>query len=595
VMNVAGGSLYGVPVVLIGHTEGVAWSHTVSTAFRFTPFELTLVPGAPTTYLVDGEPKVMEQVPVTIEVKTDSGIEERSKSIWRTDYGWVTTGLLGLPIFPWTSGKAWALGDANEHMRYLNHFFEINHAQNTSEVQRILKEYQGIPWVNTISADRDGKAYYADIGSIPNVPDAHADRCNTATGVGTTGLIGLPVLDGSRSDCAWQTDEDAVAPGIFGPGNLPDLFRNDYVSNSNDSYWLTNPEEPITGYAEIIGDEETARTLRTRLGLRIVLDRMAGSDEYTAIHPDRFTQDILQDAVFNNRQHAGELTRDAAVAMCRSFPGGQAPSSSGPVAVEQDGVNACDVLEAWDLRDNLDSVGALLFRRFWTHADDATGGPWVNGFDVEDPVNTPNTLNTDHPEVQEAFGNAINDLVGAGIPLDAPLGNWQHEDRDDEAMYGDVDTVGAIPIHGGPGSLGVFNAINVSWDGDASDGDAGYPDVDHGSSFVMVAHFVDGDCPVDADAIVTYSQSENPNSPWFADQTRAYSEKRWNDMPFCESEIAAATVDTTTIAQAAPSGGGGSEAPAADEDDLPTTGGGFGLMGLSVLGLAGLAGRRRRS
>ena len=47
------------PVVLIGHTRGLAWSHTVSTAFRFTPFELKLVPGSPTTYLVDGQPKEM--------------------------------------------------------------------------------------------------------------------------------------------------------------------------------------------------------------------------------------------------------------------------------------------------------------------------------------------------------------------------------------------------------------------------------------------------------------------------------------------------------------------------------------------------------
>ncbi len=35
-------SLYGVPLILIGHTRGLAWSHTVATAWRFTPFKLTL-------------------------------------------------------------------------------------------------------------------------------------------------------------------------------------------------------------------------------------------------------------------------------------------------------------------------------------------------------------------------------------------------------------------------------------------------------------------------------------------------------------------------------------------------------------------------
>ena len=52
-LDVSGASLFGVPVVLIGHTKTMAWSHTVSTAFRFTPYQLTLVPGDPTSYLFD--------------------------------------------------------------------------------------------------------------------------------------------------------------------------------------------------------------------------------------------------------------------------------------------------------------------------------------------------------------------------------------------------------------------------------------------------------------------------------------------------------------------------------------------------------------
>ena len=36
-VNVSGGSLFGVPLVLIGHNDNLAWTHTVSTAYRFTP------------------------------------------------------------------------------------------------------------------------------------------------------------------------------------------------------------------------------------------------------------------------------------------------------------------------------------------------------------------------------------------------------------------------------------------------------------------------------------------------------------------------------------------------------------------------------
>ena len=65
-LNVSGASLFGVPVINIGHTENLAWTHTVSTAYRFVPFELNLVPGDPTSYLVDGQPVPMEANEVTV-------------------------------------------------------------------------------------------------------------------------------------------------------------------------------------------------------------------------------------------------------------------------------------------------------------------------------------------------------------------------------------------------------------------------------------------------------------------------------------------------------------------------------------------------
>ena len=69
---------------------------------------------------------------------------------------------------------------------------------------------------------------------------------------------------------------------------------------------------------------------------------------------------------------------------------------------------------------------------------------------------------------------------------------------------------------------------------------AGYPNVPHGSSYVYIAQFTgDPDCPVDARSILTYSQSTNPNSPYFADQTRMFSNKEWVDEAYCEDEIAA--------------------------------------------------------
>jgi acyl-homoserine-lactone acylase len=532
-MDVQGAALFGVPVVLIGNTRGLAWSHTVSTAFRFTPFELTLVPGSPTTYLVDGQPKQMERDDLVVDVRRpDGSIGQVRRTLWTTEYGPVFTEILGLPLFPWTPVKAWALGDANAaNFRYLNHFFETNLAQSVREYDRVLRRNQGVPWVNSIAADARGEAFYADISVVPHVTDEHAQRCNTVLGVATTQLLGLPVLDGSRSDCAWGRDPSAIQPGTFGPDeHLPSLLRTDYVMNANDSYWLSNLRARLEGFPRIVGDERTERSLRTRIGLLMVDGR-------------RFSQRSLQDMVFNNRQYAGELWRDTLLGVCDALPGY---------------ADACAALRAWNVRDDVDSKGALLFRGI---ASRLLGGgvaslpaPWTTPFSVDDPANTPRGLNPLDPRVALAITQAADELRRLKIPLDAPLGQVQSETRNGERL----------PIHGGPGTYGVFNAIDTR--GGLKER-IGYDDIAHGSSYVQVVQFTDrGECEVEPRTILTYSLSANRESPFHSDQTRLYGRKQWVDMPFCPDEVRRATLSELRLRSRSPGA-----APARCPDRLPVS------------------------
>ena len=528
-LDVSGGSLLGVPLVLIGHTAHQAWSHTVSTAFRFTPFQLTLVPGDPTSYLYDGAPRKMTSRTMTVTALVDGVQQPQTRTLWSTHYGPVLTSLLGLPIFPWTAGSAFAMGDANApNFRYLNGFFDVNNAQSSREVLAALQKNQGTPWVNTLAADDKGDALYADISVTPNVSDAKAQVCNSPLGRATFAALRLPVLDGSRSACEWGIDADAAQKGIFGPSHMPWTIRNDYVTNSNDSYWLANPKKPLTGFARIIGDEGTERTTRTRSGLVMVAEKLDGGGT--------FTRQDLQDLLFSDRQYSGELTRDDVVTMCKAFPGGFAPTTTGaPVQVG----TACTVLAAWDRTDTLPAKGALLFRRFWTRASGLATGIqgsiqntplWKVPFDAADPVNTPRSLNTANPKVQSAFGDALNDLAGAGIPVDAKLGDYQIDVRPDGTR---------TPYHGGPGGLGVFNAVAAAWD--PTKGYVG--PLAHGSSFIQTVSFTGTGCP-DARTILTYSQSTNPASPHFADQTALFSRSGWVTDRFCDADIETGTVST---------------------------------------------------
>ena len=72
--------------------------------------------------------------------------------------------------------------------------WELPESEKKPIIDAIEKKYLAIPWVNTIAADSKGKAYYADIGAIPNVSDAKASECNSGLGVATTSLIVWPSI-----------------------------------------------------------------------------------------------------------------------------------------------------------------------------------------------------------------------------------------------------------------------------------------------------------------------------------------------------------------------------------------------------------------
>ena len=67
----------------------------------------------------------------------------------------------------------------------------------------------------------------------------------------------------------------------------------------------------------------------------------------------------------------------------------------------------------------------------------------------------------------------------------------------------------------------------------------------HGSSFIMTLGYNDQG-PV-AEALLSYSQSGNPTSPYFSDQTHLYQTKQWRPVLFSSDAIADNTVSSRTI------------------------------------------------
>jgi acyl-homoserine-lactone acylase len=521
VLDVAGASASGTPVVEIGHTAGVAWTHTVSTSRRFTLFQLDLVPGRPTSYRVDGRAEPMTRQKVTVTVRGAGG---KLSTVERTLYGSRYGPVLAIG---WTAKTAFAIRDANAHnLRSMNEWLAMGTARNMAQLRDAQDTYQGNPFTNTIAVDAGGTAYFADASVVPHVTDAQAERC-IDTAQGKALYPEIFVLDGSRSACNWGSDAGAVQRGIFAPSHIPRLTRTDYVANSNQSPWLTNPAAPITGYPAIFGDTGTERELRTRLGLDMIARRLAGTD---GLGPPRFTLPTLQATMLGNRNYSAELGRTAVVAMCRAHP----------VLAASDGTRvdvraACDVLARWDGRADVGSRGEVLWDMFF---DDSL---WRVPFDPAHPLTTPRGINGNDPDVRRALADAVRFLRSNGPARSAP--RWA-----------------GITLHGCLEEKGCFNVIEASGPigppprrtgpppGPKNQRPGGKPPATsiEGSSFIMAVELTPHGPR--ARTILTYSQSANPASPHHRDQTVLFARKQWVTERFTEDEINADPhLQTTTV------------------------------------------------
>ncbi len=539
-LDVYGVGLLGSPGVAIGFNRAVAWTHTVSAGKRFTLYTLDLAPGNPTRYLYDGKEREMTSKVISVAVRqTDGAVKQVERRIFFSHYGPV----LNLPGFGWTAKRAVAIRDANaDNTSVQAQWSAMNRARSLEEFKQAHAKYNSMPWVNTIAAGADGRAWYADTSATPNLKPAALEawlkRRESDPLTRTAWERGLVLLDGSDSLFEWA-DDSTTRPGVIPYSRMPQLERKDFVFNANDSFWLANPRQLLTGFSPLHGAEGTARSLRTRMNV-LLLDDMrpdgpAGKD-------GKFTLDELAAAVLSNRSLSAELARGELVKRC------QATSSVTLDGQAVDLRQACGILAAWDGRYEVNSAGAVLWREFITQYEppelQKDGALFNHAFNPVDPVNTPHTLTPDkavEPQSLLKLARAVRLLGQAGIAIDTPLGGVQFSDRNG----------GRIPLHGGEGGYeGIANFVNYAANGTTLEPvpayervkgsrflrREGYP-INRGSSFVMALEYTSQGPR--AQAFLTYSQSGDPASPLYYDQTELFSAKKWRRILFTEAEIKA--------------------------------------------------------
>ncbi|AZV27018.1 acylase [Pseudomonas syringae] len=496
-LDVMGAALPGLPMINIGFNQHLAWTHTVDSSKHFTLYRLQLDPKDPTRYLLDGQSLPMNKQTVTVQVKqADGQVVPVSRDVYSSQFG---------PIVQWPGKLDWnnqfaySLRDANlDNDRVLKQWYAMNRAGNLKDLQDSVHTIQGIPWVNTLAVDDKGQTLYMNLSVVPNVSADKLAKCSDPR----AGLK-MIVLDGSNSACAWDIDPQAAQKGIYASSQLPQLLRKDFVQHSNDSAWLANPAQPLTGFSPLISQDGLPLGLRSRFAL----DRLATLSKKGPVSVQDLQHMVMDDQVFLATQVVPDLLK-----FCASQPDAALKS-------------VCSSLKAWDGRANLESGVGLVHFQTIMQAMQESPQAWRVAFDPKDAQHTPRGLAIEKPEVAKALREAM--LASAESATKMGL--------TEKTRWGDVQVVSSggqqTPIHGGPGTLGIYNAIQ------SVPREDGKLEVVSGTSYLQVVTF--DDKGPHAQGLLAFSLSSDPASKYSRDQTEAFSKKQWSVLPFTEQQIKA--------------------------------------------------------
>ncbi|GAA0754026.1 penicillin acylase family protein [Ideonella azotifigens] len=520
-VNVAGVAFLGVPLVMIGFNAHVAWSNTVSTARRFGLFDLALAEGRPTDCLVDGAAQPLQSREVAVTLKGEGGqARTLSRRLYRSAQGPIVDLGAQNPAFGWSATHALAIRDANaENFRVFRTFWAWNQAGSLDEFIAIQRRELALPWVNTTAVDRSGRAWFADFGPVPNVPDALRERCTTPLAQGFAQLDAFtPFLDGSRADCDWQADAAAVQPGTLPARSLPSLLRSDQVANMNDSYWLANPAQPLRGFARVLGGEQQALSLRARQG-HAMARRLAAMRPGSA----RALAAELREVALGAQAESALRFKAGLLHHACAQPKVNLPATEASPAAQVDVTAACAVLASWSGRADGQGHGGLLWELFWAQWLQAVPAEarFEMPFSAAAPLDTPRGPRAEG--AAQALATAVQAMAAQGTALSATTTSQRL-----------VQTgAGPLPVYGGCDGVGYFaTACN-------DDGSDPLGPNTSANSYLQVVSF--GPRGLQAHTLLAHGQDEQAVSGGAglagAAPVQRYVRRDWLAFPFTEAEI----------------------------------------------------------
>lgn len=210
-LNVAGATLPGIPGVLTGHNESIAWGIT-NLGFDVQDLYIEQIDLRSGRYLFRNENRQARLESEWIAVKGERPVQLAS---WVTVHG---------PIFHSANGQNMALKwTAAEYGLSARFVFDLNRAKNWDEFRAALKQMSG-PGQNFVYADRDGNIGYQATGWLPR----------------RRGFDGSLPLDGARGDSEWDGSVPfEEMPTAFNPSSGRIVSANSNIFPPNFPYGVS--------------------------------------------------------------------------------------------------------------------------------------------------------------------------------------------------------------------------------------------------------------------------------------------------------------------------------------------------------------------
>jgi acyl-homoserine-lactone acylase len=476
-LNAYGAVTWGQFFVYQGFNERLGWMHTSSGVDNIDEYLETVVERNDSLFYKygDGERPIIVSH-ITVPYKTDSGMEEKEFTVYRTHHG---------PIVREADGKWVSVRLMQEPMKALIQSYTRTKAQDLAQYRETMELHTNSS-NNTVYADADGNIGYFHANFIPR-RDTRFDWTRP--------------VDGSNPATEWDgvlsIDE---SPNVFNPPNGWVQNTNDWPFSAAGKYSPQRDKYPA--YVQTGG--ENARGIHAIMVLQNKHD---------------FTLNSLIDAAFDSYLTAFE---DLIPALLNAYD--RTPATN---PLKSKLAEPIAMLRDWDLRWAVESVPTAL-AVFW--GDEmmrrVRGDARNSGLSINDYI----ASKTTPQERLEALAAVYDKFTADFGSWKTPWGNINRFQR----LTGDIvqpfsDDEPSIPV----------GFTSSRWGSLASFGARSYNGSKRiygtsGNSFVAVVEFGDS---VRAKAVTAGGESGHPASPHFDDQAERYVTGDLRDVYFYRSQL----------------------------------------------------------